>query len=41
MKERLAKLYKEKRITKEGLYLAVSKNWITEDEYNEIISKDE
>ena len=38
MKARLAKLYKENRITKEGLYLAVGKNWITEVEYNEIIN---
>lgn len=37
MKDRLAKLYKEGRITQAMLRNAIAKGWITEFEYVEIV----
>lgn len=37
MYSRLKRLYDKGLLTKEALYNAVNKGWITEEEYNEII----
>lgn len=39
MYERLARLYREHKITQEALYNAVIKGWITEKQYQTIISE--
>lgn len=38
MYERLYRLYKAGKITETGLRAAVTKGWITEEEYEQIIS---
>jgi len=40
MYERLKRLYKEGRITKEGLQNAVKKGLITEEQYREIVGEE-
>ena len=38
MYERLKRLYQQGRTTKEELYKAIGKGWITEEQYNEIVN---